>query len=57
MDSDTGLRSDTVGMNASDDQVDDGHSLVASPALETQDEANGVTMQKEFIQQQDFIRL
>lgn len=57
MDSDTRFRSDTVGMTASDDQVDDGPSLVASPALETHHEANGVTMQMEFIQQQDFIRL
>lgn len=50
---DTGARSDADGMTLKDGQVSHGHSLT----LETQDEANGVIMQKEFIQQEDFIRL
>ncbi|KEF52846.1 uncharacterized protein A1O9_11263 [Exophiala aquamarina CBS 119918] len=50
----TGPQSGTDGMTLNnDDQVGDGHSLV----LEPHDEANGVIMQKEFIQQEDFIRL
>lgn len=51
--SDSKAVSDWDGMRFKDVPVGEGHSLV----LERHDEAKGVIMQKEFIQQEDFIRL
>jgi hypothetical protein len=55
--SDTGFGTDPVGRSANDDRVGDRYELETVMALETQDEAKGVTMHHEFSQQQDFIRL